>query len=392
MLSKLTELVVVTLFIHTHSSNLISSCCRKIHSKLTPKRQIHGALPHHVPSRSVPEHDRNRSRDEAPTEPIHVDHGKYHSECSDIMGVLPVFSMNQQSLGMQQVCESRFDELHAMHQHHQHLLHDQEPVHPASTVHARSHLVVLDLDETVMDQDSFAVSEAMHSTAIKGEYWKNVNLKELILNINQIERRWRVQNERRVWIGFFRKYIMEFVAFTLSNNDSIHYDLVLYSLANRDAVIYQAVTMEMYYNFVFTPNQKRNQRFIFKSVISRDDACAMTQKSVETLMKLLGTNGSLLREYENVIILDDQGPHIWSDRIPDAMIANDVSFLCLVPSQFTFGGTLRMQYKIVMTDYHFPDFLNIRERDTTFLFLEQILRTPPENAYVQTKLVWNIIC
>ena len=155
------------------------------------------------------------------------------------------------------LCRARFEELQDAHQRHQEILmtSDSEttPIERFDhDVHPNSHLIVLDLDETIMDQRTFTITEKLHRiwTGNDRELGWAFNEEDLVLNVNQYEGRLaaerasramhhrspytkRVRRPSNVWIGIFRKDFMEFIAMTqrMDGLGKGPYDLMLYSAA-----------------------------------------------------------------------------------------------------------------------------------------------------------------
>merc|ERR1712228_635346 len=64
-----------------------------------------------------------------------------------------------------------------------------------------------------------------------------------------------IRNDLTRKVGIFRKDLMKFIAFAKKK-----FDIVIYSLAMSDLTIYQAVTIEMYYNFVYAVKKDLKRR------------------------------------------------------------------------------------------------------------------------------------
>ena len=151
---------VIIAILSVHSAECFPDCCR-------------GICPWSTRSTSSQPRDtkiKARLRKERPVvrgEPIHVALSKYSRECLDIISILPVFPRGDSvPLEMQQVCESRFQELYTMHAQNQIALRQGPGGHQGSideeaikangreANNTRAHLLVLDLDETLVDQVS----------------------------------------------------------------------------------------------------------------------------------------------------------------------------------------------------------------------------------------------
>ena len=232
---------------------------------------------------------------------------------------------------------------------------------------------------------------------MESDYWRDLNAKELMLNVNMMEHRlFNVNPMQSVWIGMFRKNVMDLIAFTVSNHDSVSYDVMLYSMANRDMVIYHAITLEMYYEFVYAPsmntNQSTDKQFRFLSVVSRDDLSRTKRKSLSLMMHLCGHSGCWLSQYERIVIVDDQREAVWSDVVPLELIQQNTSLLCLAPTQFSFGEGLQRGYRYKLTNTKLERARLIRDGDHAFLNLIHVLRSISHSRGAhRDKLLWRNI-
>lgn len=108
----------------------------------------------------------------------------------------------------------------------------------------RTTLTILDLDETILDQQSFKATLSSYRSDRSRGLWRKVNDQHLVANGHRV----RDQNSiimhqnRSISIGIFRPNLMEFIHSMNSENS----DLILYSLGIKDLVIYQAIFIEMY--------------------------------------------------------------------------------------------------------------------------------------------------
>ena len=338
----------------------------------------------------------------------------FKSECGDILNVLPLIPGIDQDK-IRENCQERFIQLSGRHQINQILI-NQNPTdiygHGEDynrENHSKSHLIVLDLDETIMDQRSYKIPltemQSKHNLGDIGDpnYWKNINAKSLTVSFNNYQARYnrpntvlrtygnmhvRVSLPYDVSIGVFRKDFMNFIAYTQTQEDAT-FDIMLYSMAISPLLIYQAVTMEMYYNFVYVPRKGLTKPFEFKYVIARAEDKRFWghkwPKNLEYLMRMVGHDGGILQRYKNIVILDDMKNNVWSDYIPPAMIENKVNIVCYAPLPFLFakrGDSL---------EFSNSELVRIQERrsmDRTFTEFMLHLREL-EEVLNETKLTWT---
>ena len=313
-------------------------------------------------------------------------------ECTDILTVIPnIASIDRYK--MKQVCQSRFAELHRKHNEHQSLI-QYEPINvyssnPNGSVDPNSHLIVLDMDETIMDQRSFSKSDRVHEPDV---LWKSVNAKDLIINFNQFTRRHNLRRSTKTMsIGIFRPYFMDFLGFvaaTRQNDSSNTYEAMLYSAAIGELVIYHAVTMEMYYNFVYAVKYKL-QKFEFKHVVSRAKdirfSAMKRPKSLELLMRLIGNYGRLLSVYKHIVIMDDMESKVWNDAVPQEMVDNEMNIVCYAPWEYSFNK-FRSE-PVDLSDALLSDMMKIRYQDYTFRQMMKELENLPQQHGVD-RLKW----
>ena len=210
------------------------------------------------------------------------------------------------------------------------------------TFNQKKHLLILDLDETLIDQRS--IKEIVHE--MDTNKFKQYNKHELVFNYDQYERRTHRSSRshtnanistmtprrrlttisdsmqrrsiHKIDVGLFRPNVMKLIHslqtqnVKQSNYEYMDYDLMIYSIASYRKVVYQTITMEMYYNYVYahrymmsninnTANARKRirQEFKFKHVVSKFDDLRLNidYKSLEILMRLIGSNGELLNKY-----------------------------------------------------------------------------------------------
>ena len=318
--------------------------------------------------------------------PFAKDANLYDWECTDILRVLPIIA-NVDRSRMKQVCQSRFHELNKMHENYHQLMKKDAvnifggPNDSPNPIKPSSQLIVLDLDETVMNQRSFS----MQFRSTLDDLWKSVNTHDLVVNFNQLasaefdatKLKRRIGDRHislpDIQIGIFRKYFMKFLGFT-HNNPLLTYDVMLYSSAISDLVIYQAVSIELYFNFVYAAKNYIDQAayFKFKYVVSRLNAIGYASKSLSSLMRLIGNNGYVLNKYKNIVIVDD---FPWDDEIPRELRIN-MNIVCYAPSPFEFGLNDTLG-PIKLTQMRFQSVMTIRNKDRTFELLIDELRNLP---------------
>lgn len=245
-------------------------------------------------------------------------------ECADIISILPI-SVSKSVLMAD--CRQRFDQLMLEHAEHQQSVHFKarnmhgRPLFARRRADRKRQAIILDLDETLMDQRS--LQSLAHET--DADFFRKQNANDLIFNLNHSSRR-----KEMLKVGVFRKGVMRFIHSTQTQNESyLHYDLLLYSKAGHRTLFFQAITLELYYNYVHalrdgagagahTKSKRVRHKFEFKHVISRfDDLRFKTDfKSLDTLLRLIGSDGLLLNAYHTIIIVDDMAGAVWQSAIP----------------------------------------------------------------------------
>ena len=153
-------------------------------------------------------------------------------------------------------------------------------------------------------------------------------------------------------------------------------------------VIYQAVTLELYYYHLY------HTRFRFISVLARPDTLdglEWKKKSLSKVISVLSNDGHWIGKYQRVIIVDDQETRAWSSAIPEYLLKHDVQVLCLTPSTFSFGASLRPEYRIEMIQSEMNQALWFQGQDQTLGNILPFLNAPVGNETVSasTQLVWK---
>ena len=152
------------------------------------------------------------------------------------------------------------------------------------------------------------------------------------------------------------------------------YDVMLYSTAVAILVIFQAVQIEMFFNFVYAP---KSADFHFEHVLARPDQPRFRQdfegksKSLRMLLKVLGNEQVL--KYKGIVLVDDLRNRVWSDYIPRELIDEGVDILALEPTPLEFDGGTTMKYRINLTETEFGRICRIRNRDKTLLQMREVL-------------------
>ena len=189
--------------------------------------------------------------------------GHFNTECADILTILPYFPKDTDAvLSMHNHCQHRFRELHQNHARQEHPPPHREK-YPEFGADSTRGLLILDLDETILDQTSFSVSSDFMDSR-HPLFWDSMNGPEhgLVLSIN------RLHSTDMIWITVFRRFLMNLIAFTQNRNDTVTWDVMLYSNCSPDLGIFHAVTVEMYYNFVVAQTMASNEFFYFRFVIA----------------------------------------------------------------------------------------------------------------------------
>ena len=337
---------------------------------------------------------------------------KYHGECIDILTILPDFPQNTSIItALLQHCISRFRALHSAHTfYHQsaklpkfmqrHLgieVNKPLPEQSASRSGTVNTLIILDLDETIMDQRTCHAPIDYLDGSLGTDFWDSVNRNGLVLDINHLEsndERYLPNTARCVSIGVFRRDFMRFLRFTQTQSSRTRYDLMLYSKAAPDAVIFQTVVMEIFYNFVVESNIEFDSWFQFLFVLAREDQRVSVSDRMLAASKSLQIVSDLLtnREYKYVVIVDDMANAVWSGTIPKRWIETKTAVLGIWPPAFTVHP--RLNGRRILTDGGaFAELLRRRNMDRTFQDVIRILESLPKRmtalgAFAQSQLRW----
>ena len=171
-----------------------------------------------------------------------------------------------------------------------------------------------------------------------------------------------------------------------TNYEHMDYDLMIYSIASYRKVIYQTITLEMYYNYVYmhqymmmninnTANarKKTRQEFKFKHVVSKFDDLRLkiNYKSLEIIMRLIGNNGELLNKYHTVIIVDDMANNVWQSAIPKEFYSYKTNIIAMKPTEFTLSDKGRSEIVLNNISYYHVD--KWKNADTFFQRFAKII-------------------
>ena len=180
-----------------------------------------------------------------------------------------------------------------------------------------------------------------------------------------------IYSKSRVSMGMYRKCLMQFIRFTEQRESP--FDILLYSLAATHSVIFHAVIIETYYNFVFAPKHSFHFKYVIGSCI---DDCSPNYKSLLKLMRYPVLGRDLMTKYKGIVIVDDLHRNAWNQMVPTEMVNAQIRVLCLAPKPFSrHWDWYRVNaQKINMTDSVYRLFESGRDSDETFKRIMQILR------------------
>ena len=186
MLSMSHKLSILLTFVHmidVTKSGLISdcirgSCTKPKHAKFTKTLGAIGTPKQTIPIavQPIPSLNASPSPDKLPDSSILP----YTVECAEIISILPLLP-GIDSAAIEDMCRSRFVQLNTAHIDHQQALRRVPPLNSIknSSVNIDSYLIVLDLDETIMDQSTFISSQNMYESGIHDDGWKRLNVHPL---------------------------------------------------------------------------------------------------------------------------------------------------------------------------------------------------------------------
>eukprot|EP01084_Bolivina_argentea_P095650 171929_1 len=198
--------VLLLILINVNVSNFLSSCwngdCYRPQppkSSTASVKKIKTTSPSHSPT--------NPPTPQPQLQPHEI-------ACNDIISFMFVMP-DALTAKMKNMCENRFAQLYRSHYEHQALIrkqpvwihHIREPVDNVEN----SHLIVLDLDETIMDQTSYYMDD--HAFQSNDIDFKSQNYEDLIVNFNKLKHA-QTGSRTKIRVGIFRQHLMHFINFT----------------------------------------------------------------------------------------------------------------------------------------------------------------------------------
>lgn len=198
---------------------------------------------------------------------------------------------------------------------------DRSRFYPERTMN-KSKLIILDLDETLLDQREYHRRRIVVSSERVWEYLhlrtsRKYNVKDLTFAI----RRGAPSDDGRECAHFviFRSLLMQLIEEHESSSN-----FMMYSLAEPSQLIPNLILIELYFNFVHQLRDSavlhyrylasRIREFRFDYVIGRlqNGGKKVLQKSLQTVTELIGD----IHRFESVFIVDDQAEGVWNIDIP----------------------------------------------------------------------------
>ena len=192
----------------------------------------------------------------------------------------------------------------------------------------KSNLIILDVDETIIDQRAMSRSDiSISSNDLKTYFSSDLNRRDLVFGVRTHD------DERRRMIPHFivfRAFLMKFIYENLPSSN-----FVIYSLADPSFVIYHIVLIEMYFNYVtrLSPRYRDASVFDFDYVIGRlpdrSPGRILNYKSLLILDALIGD----LTQFDTIHIVDDMAGYVWKHDFPETFIQNGTSSTKIYPFQ-----------------------------------------------------------
>ena len=230
-------------------------------------------------------------------------------------------------------CRQRFYEFLSQIQRNNDIISCTKSDRPMRTwpMSKKSKLIILDVDETVLDQQT---NSRMMVPLQPYNYWEDLHfLASTVLNAKDLKfsfhRTQMTQSNHQKSMDsetspdfadlphfahfvVFRKYVIELIHECRRNTN-----FIVYSLLNPLQIIPHLILIEMYYNFVsqiryHTLYRVRRPLNIFKFEYLIGSPQPMLRKSMLTVSEMIGD----LRGFEEIYIVDNRGPQIWNDRLP----------------------------------------------------------------------------
>ena len=312
---------------------LSSSCCGKQERK-TKHIKKHKTMPQLLP----------------------IKQSKYESECIDILSVIPK-RPNMDRSQMSQKCKSRLETLVEMHAIYDTVIDKDSAYYNNAQIqnifsnlttpkYFTPNLLILDLYEAIINQRTY-YGNFKHRSESADEYWNSMNNNELIYDFNRFSLQHRKgdlyidPSKTKALIAIFRKDLVKFIEYTQENG----YDVILYSCAIPDLLIYHAVTIELYYNFVYAAKHRldrsrfqRRRFFEFKFVIGKIDG--IRHKSFDILMRIFGNNRYVFNQYQNIVIVESDKGLKWNRTVPQEIVNSRTNITCYLVSDFVLIETL----------------------------------------------------
>lgn len=193
-----------------------------------------------------------------------------------------------------------------------------------------SRLIILDLDETLLDQ---RVSRRGYIRLTDEKHWKRL-LAEISIMRNTKDLKFGLRKfNQKAYSIIFRPYLMEFMSKHRGNSN-----FLIYSMAEPVTVIYCVILMEMYYNFAYrltNPKVDDHALFQFSHIITRMNGEGT--KSLSTVIQLIDDFVDDWTQFDDIYIIDDLGDKVWTQDIPKEFEFTNTNFHAFEPPQFEIG-------------------------------------------------------
>ena len=183
-------------------------------------------------------------------------------------------------------------------------------------------LMIFDMDRTILDQGA---GDQQAIEIKNGKEWEELH-KRVSTRFNAQDLLFRIQTITHIgrelaYLVVFRPFLMQLID---QYHDSSHF--IIYSMAKPSCMIPHLILIEMYYNYCrAAPSAKL---FQFDYIIGRlrnEQGSPFKLKSLNKMTKLLGD----VSQIQKMIIIDDQGPFVWSNSIPEVVKNNSCGIFAI---------------------------------------------------------------
>ena len=282
-------------------------------------------------------------------------------------------------------CITRYQKL--SEQSYQNFLIMKQHLNVTHTPMDKSHLIVLDVDETILDQRAMRRAQiTVPYRDLKASFTYRMNGQDLVFGVRSIQDNTGKENPHFI---VYRPFVMKYIH---ENMDKTNF--VIYSLGDPAYVLYHVVLIEMYFNYVLrltSDEYRRAPVFEFDYVIGRipdrSSGRNLQHKSLLILDALIGD----LSKFDSIQIVDDMGHDVWYNDFPPRLVQNGTSSTKIFPFE---AAIFEMEIQSANMELERTYLRRQRSCDTYFqdlVTLQQLLADyDPESEMRNETLIWML--